>query len=177
MGNKKKAYFLIIIIAVVVMVLSSQIDLWAQVLKDEQNGYSFEYPFGWQAKVFKNSRNLVKGEIVKDKDTGLQIRIYETKNNLQDFVEWYTADFIRQMEGHWGGDMVVFDQQFTNIAGRECFVVIFDFVRKDNKRWFLKQHMWLIEGGILVLQSGTPFELRLLSEPDIYKIARSLKLF
>ena len=147
----------------------------AQVLEDKVNGYSFEYPFDWKAKVFPDSTNVIKGEINKDNNSGLQIRKYPNKGDFRKFVEGYVEEFMQQMQKHWGGEMIIIDKQFTIAAGYECFVISFDFTRRDNKRWFFKQYLWPMETGVLVLQSGTLFELRAFNEPLIDGIAQSLK--
>ena len=175
MQNKYEKYLGFVFLVAAFIVLLMQCSAVAGILEDSVNGYSFEYPFGWKAQVFPDSKDLVKAEINKEANTGVQIRIYKTKRDLRNFLEWYVEDFMRQMQKHWGGDMVVYDQKFANVAGQECFVVMFDFIRRDNKRWFLKQYLWPVDNGVLVLQSGTLFELRLLNEPEIDSIARSLK--
>ena len=175
MGNRGKKFYAFILFIAVVTFFFNQNYVQAGIFEDPVNGYSFEYPFGWKAQGFPNSKNLIKGEINKGKDIGVQIRIYPTKGDLRNFTEWYVEDFMQQMQKHWGGNMVVFDQQFTIVARHECFVVSFDFTRRDNKRWFFKQYLWPIDKGILILQSGTLFKLRLLNEPEIDSIARSLR--
>ena len=175
MVNSRKKYRVLIVFIAAVILFIYQSYVQADVFEDEINGYSFEYPFGWKAQAFSDSKDLVRGEINKDNNTGVQIRIYQKRGDLRDFVKWYVNDFMRQMQKHWGGNMVVYDQQFTTVAGHECFVIIFNFTRMDNKRWFFKQYLWPTDKGILVLQSGTLFELRLLNEPEIDGIAESLK--
>lgn len=71
--------------------------------------------------------------------------------------------------------MVISDEEFTTVAGYECFVIILDFIRRDNKRWFLKQYLWPKGPEVLILQFGTMFEMRTLNEPTIDEITKSLK--
>ncbi|MCK4993701.1 MAG: hypothetical protein KAS13_01470 [Candidatus Omnitrophica bacterium] len=175
MGNRvEKCGALIVLIAVIVLFVNCSY-VQAQVLEDKVNGYSFEYPFDWKAKAFPNSRNLIRGEITKDNNTGAQIRIYQNTGNFRKFVDKYVDDFMRQMQKHWGGEMIISDEKFTIVAGYECFVISFDFTRKDNKRWFFKQYLWPKGAQILILQSGTLFELRTLNEPSVNRIAESLQ--
>lgn len=175
MGNSRKRCCVLIVLMFVFIVFFNSSHVQADVFEDFVNGYSLEYPFGWKAQAFPDLKDLIKAEINKDNNTGVQIRIYQAKKDFRDFIEWYVDDFMGQMQRHWGGNMVVYDQKFTTIAGHECFVVIFDFTRRDNKHWFFKQYLWPADNGILVLQSGTLFELRLLNEPEIDSIAKSLK--
>ncbi len=175
MGNsgKRRRAFIVFIAAVILLFNQSRVQ--AGVLEDKVFGHSFEYPFDWKARAFPDSKNLIKGEINKDNDTGAQIRIYQNAGNFRKFVDWYVDDFVQQMQKHWGGKMVISDKKFTSVAGYECFVISFDFTRRDNKRWFFKQYLWPNGSEVLILQSGTLFELRTLNEPSIDWIAKSLK--
>ena len=148
----------------------------AGTLSDGQNGYSFEYPFNWTGKTFPGSHDLVKGEMVRDNKTGSQVRVYPNNGSADDFYEWYVTDFMKQMEGHWGGKMYVLNKEYLNIGGVPCFVVTFDFTRRDTSRWFFKQYLWPRRGNMLVLQAGTPYEHRQLDEPAFDSIAGSIEL-
>ncbi len=175
MGNSAKKYGrLIILIAAILFSLNCEY-VQAQVLEDLAFGYSLEYPFDWQARVFPDSKNLIRGEINKNNNTGIQLRIYPHVGEFHKFVDWYVDDFMQQMQKHWGGEMVISHEEFTIVAGYECFVISFDFTRRDNKHWFFKQFIWPKEDNMLILQSGTLFELRALNEPSIDWIAKSLK--
>ncbi len=175
MGSDSKKSSLFIVVFVAVILLFNQSYVRAELLEDTLNGYSFEYPFGWQSRAFPDSENLIKGEINKDNNTGIQIRIYQNAGNFRKFVDWYVDDFMQQMQKHWGGKMAISEEEFTSVAGYECFVVSFDFIRRDNKRWFFKQYLWPNGSEVLILQSGTLFKLRALNEPSIDAIAESLK--
>ncbi len=175
MGDSWKRYGLFFLFIAAVILLFNQSRVQAAVLEDTVNGYSFEYPFDWKARAMPASKNLIKGEVNKDNNTGVQIRIYQNTGNFRKFVDWYVDDFMQQMHKHWGGKMRIINEEFTSVAGYECFVISFDFTRRDNKRWFLKQYLWPDGSEVLILQSGTLFELRTLNEPAIDWIAKSLK--
>jgi len=150
--------------------------VYAGVLVDEKNNYSFEYPFDWQVEHFPNSKDLVKADMIKNKATGVQVRVYRNKRSARDFYERHVTDFMEAMEGHWGGDMVVLNKQEKKLGGYDCYMVSFDFTRRDGSRWFLKQHLWPRNGEILMLQSGTPYKYRNLDEPAFDSIAGSLEM-
>lgn len=175
MNNSKKNYNMLIVLMLAVILFCNCKNVQAQVLEDPAYGYSFEHPYDWKAKFFPNSKNLIRGEINKDNNTGAQIRIYPLRESFRNFVDGYVDDFMQQMQKHWGGEMVIIEREFTIVAGYECFFISFDFTRRDNKRWFFKQYLWPKGSEVLVLQSGTQFELRALNEPTIDWIADTLK--
>lgn len=164
-----------IVLIIVCFFLAYPNHLLAGVLIDNINGYSFEYPDQWKAKKFPNSKNLIKGEINKNNNTGMQIRVYPSKEDFREFVQDYVNDFMQQMQKHWSGQMVIISKEYTIVSGYDCFVVSFDFTRKDKKRWFFKQYLWPRDNDVLIIQSGTTYQLRSLNEPLIDEVAKSLK--
>lgn len=177
MVNSGKKYGILGLLILIFVIFYNSGYAQAQVLEDRACGYSFAYPFGWKAQVFPNSKNLIRGEINKNNNAGVQIRIYQNTGNFRGFVDKYVDDFMQQMQKHWGGQMTVSEEEFTRVAGYECFVISFDFTRRDNERWLFKQYLWPKGPDMLILQAGTLFELRALNEPAIDEIAGSLKFF
>ncbi len=144
---------------------------------DTKNGYRMHYPSDWKIDQFPDSEDLVKAEIIKDDQTGLQVRVYEnTGEGLNAFLQWYVPDFDVKMRSRWGGEMKVINQQYKMFDKHRGFVVSFDFTRKDGKHYFFKQYLVSKESKVYVIQCGTLFDLREENEDIFDSIADSFEL-
>jgi len=149
----------------------------AAVLNDRVNGYKLEYPDNWKTEEFFNSQDLVKANILKDKVTGIQVRLESGRNlDFNGFKEWYVGDFINQMQGRWGGSINIIDQGCVLLAGRTGYFFSLDMLREDKQRRFFKIFLIPDKKNILVLQCGTFFNERQQNEPIINAIAGSVVL-
>lgn len=147
----------------------------AEVLNDKVNGYKLEYPANWKKEEFFNSRDLVKANIMKDKITGVQVRLESNRNmDFNGFKQWYVGDFINQMQARWGGSINIVDQGCVIIAGRTGCFFSFDMLRQDNQGRFFKVFLVPYKNNMLILQCGTSFSERKKNEPVINSIAKSI---
>lgn len=163
-------------ILVLILTASLTISAYAgdKILKSEKWGFKFSYPSTWKGKTIPSSTDLVKGSINKDNKTGMQIRLYANrKGNFKSFVNWYVKDFIKQMEGHWGGKIKIVGKSYKKIGKHDGCTISLDFKRADNKRYFFKQYLWPKGNKVYVIQSGTPYSLRYANEPAMDSIAES----
>ena len=163
----RKAFFILVFICASLSVV------WAASFEDSENGYKLEYPLGWSAS--KMSEEVVKGNIFKDKITGVQVRIYDKHNmSLDSYSKWFSSDFIKQMQDRWGGIVKVIKRDNTMMAGYECIITSYDFTRGDGQLRFLKTYLFDHTGNkVYVLQCGTTMDERTVNEPIINSIANS----
>lgn len=165
----KRVFFL----GVVMLFLFPVITL-ALVLEDRVNNYRVDYPSDWSAQSTPNSTDVIKAQIVKDGQTGLQIRIdYNGYGSLKQFVDNYVKRFVLDMQGHWQGKATILENRYTTINGHEAAVISIDFLRGDSQRFFFKHYLWPHGNKVYFIQSGTPFENRSRYEPVIDSIART----
>jgi hypothetical protein len=147
-------------------------------LTDKQNGYSLRYPADWTAKTYPNSRDLVKGDISKGNEAGINIRLNPNhQDSLQGFVSWFVKDFKKQMENHWKGKMTTLDKGYYSIAGRKSFVITFDFKKENGERWIFKDYLVpKNDKEVFVFQGGVEYSKKDEYLPILDKIIKSLKI-
>jgi len=164
-----KIYFMLILFSVVWFSVAQ-----AETLEDSVNGYKIEHPLDWSATTFPNSTDLVKANIFKDSTTGVQVRIDSSRDmDFDSFVKWYSDDFMKQMQGRWGGSIEIIEQKNISLAGENCSVTTFDLKRDDGQRRFFKVYLIPHDGKIYLMQCGSPFDARSSIEPIIDSIAGS----
>ncbi|MBI4707475.1 MAG: hypothetical protein HY761_06075 [Candidatus Omnitrophica bacterium] len=157
----------------VMLILFPAITL-ALVLEDKVNNYRVDYPSDWSAQSTPNSTDVIKAQIIKDNQTGLQVRIdYNRYGDWSQFVDNYIKRFIGDMQGHWQGKAAILEKRYDTINGHEVAIVSIDFLRGDSQRFFFKHYLWPHGNKVYLIQSGTPFENRFRYEPVIDSIARS----
>jgi len=141
--------------------------------EDQENSYKLEYPLGWNAS--KMPEEIVKANIFKDQVTGVQVRIYDSHNMpLDSYSKWFAGDFIKQMQGRWGGSIKIIEQKAISIAGTQGIVISYDFTRGDAKTRFLKTYLFSRSPAkVYILQCGTTKDERPINEPLINSIADS----
>ena len=149
----------------------------ATTLKDNKNNYSIRYPNSWVAKKYPNSKDLVKGDISKGNEAGINIRIYENNQSFSQFIEWYVENFKKDIENHYKGSIETVKKGYVSIDGRKSYVITFDFKRKDGSRWILKEYLVpRNKKEIFVFQAGTEYEHKDENIPIIDKIISTLEI-
>ena len=144
---------------------------------DTKNGYRLHYPSDWTVQQSPDSEDLVKANISKDDETGLQVRVYtDITSNLNTFLEGYVPDFDHKMRQQWGGEMIILEQRYTTFDQQRGFIISFDFKREDGARYFFKQYLISRDNKVYVIQCGTPFDLRSINETLFDSIAESFEL-
>ena len=142
---------------------------------DTKNGYRLHYPSTWTIQQYPDSEDLVKADITKDDETGLQMRVYvNTESGLTSFLEQYVPDFDTQMRRRWGGEMTVIEQRYATFDLQRGFIISFDFIREDGTRYFFKHYLVGRDNRVYVIQCGTPFEVRSANESVFDSIVESL---
>jgi hypothetical protein len=147
-------------------------------LTDKQNGYSLRYPADWSAKTYPNSRDLVKGDISKGDEAGINIRINPIhQDSFEGFIRWFVGDFKSSMENHWKGKMTTIDKDYYSIAGRKSYVITFDFKKNNGERWIFKDYLVPKNNKeIFVFQGGVKYSKKDEYLPILDKIIKSLKI-
>jgi len=147
-------------------------------LLDKKNGYSLRYPASWSAKTYPNSKDLVKGDISKGDEVGINIRINPIhQDSFAGFIKWFVDDFKNQMEGHWKGKMTIIDRGYFTIAGRKSFIITFDFKKDNGQRWIFKDYLVpKNKNEIFVFQGGVEYNKKDEYLPTLDKIIESLKI-
>jgi len=147
-------------------------------LIDKKNGYSLRYPAHWNAKTYPNSRDLVKGDISKGDEVGINIRINPIhQDSFAGFIKWFVDDFKNQMQGHWKGKMTTMSRGYFTIAGRKSFIITFDFKKDNGQRWIFKDYLVpKNKNEIFVFQGGVEYNKKDDYLPTLDKIIESLKI-
>lgn len=166
------------IILILSLTFSSMAFSEAKTLTDKKNGYSLKYPSTWNAKSYPNSRDLVKGDISKGNEAGINIRLNPNyQDSFEGFVDWFIKDFRNQMEGHWKGKMTTLDKKYYSINGKRSFVITFDFKKQNGERWIFKDYLVpKNKKEIFVFQGGVKYDKKDEYLPILDKIISTLKV-
>lgn len=144
-------------------------------MKDTFNKYKIEFPLAWKAVKSPHSKDLIKAEFEKNKETGLQVRIYKTKSNFKNFVDWYVGNYTKQMTQHYHqSTLTVLKKQFSKPPSPRWFYVSFDFTQKPGYRYYVIQYVFPRQNEMFVLQAGCPYAERHSFESTVLRMAKSL---
>lgn len=173
-----KLFRIICIILILFSTFTSIVFSEAKTLTDKKNGYSLKYPSTWTAKTYPNSKDLVKGDISKGNDAGINIRLNPNyQDSFKEFVSWFVKDFRNQMESHWKGKMTTIDKGYYSIDGRKSFIITFDFKKENGERWIFKDYLVpKNDKEVFVFQGGVEYSKKDEYLPILDKIIKSLKI-
>lgn len=136
---------------------------------DHQYRYSVKHPSDWKASIYR-SGIVVANINSPDNKSGLQIRILDSNQPIDRFVNGYVTDFRKSMNA------VLLDQGENTYGPFHGYWATFQSDR-NGKRYFLKSYIIPAGGSrIFVFQSGTPFEQRNSGEIILDSIASSFRL-
>jgi hypothetical protein len=143
---------------------------------DKAGGYQIQYPSNWTLDDQSAANQMVRANIGQGDRVGFQIRVYDDMRQESDaFVDWYAEQFIEDMTGHWGGDMSQAGREHGLIGKEQGSRLTFVLNRRDGEKWFFKHYLWRQGRRVIVLQCGTPVELRQHNEPVLDKIAETFE--
>jgi len=143
---------------------------------DRGGGYQIQYPPNWTLDDNTTAGQMIRANIGHGKTVGLQIRMYDgVEKEFGNFVDWYADQFIEDMRGHWGGEMSVVGREHGRIGKCPGSRLSFVLNRRDGEKWFFKHYLWPQGKRVIVLQCGTPVELRQQNEPVLDKIAETFE--
>jgi len=133
------------------------------------------YPDDWQSNTSHEKGSLVLGGVNLNKQTGLQFRMYHTKMTIENFIDWYVKDYIKQMEGHWQGS----DMEFTQITkpnlGKTYYTTSFTYKQRDGTVYIIHHYFWPLAGKIFVILGGVPETEQLQHELKFDYVAQSVR--
>lgn len=164
-------------ILVFYMILASQ-SLYSQeygVLEDAVNKYKMEFPLDWKLLKKPHSKDLIKAEINKNNETGLQVRIYNNKNSFEKFVDWYVDDYIKQMTTHYkGSSMNIKKKGYSKHPLPKWYAVSMEFSQKPGKNYYVIQYLMPRKDQVFLFQAGCPSEEKESFEKVVTRMVKSV---
>ena len=143
---------------------------------DRGGGYQIQYPSNWTLDDNTAANQMIRANIGQGETVGFQIRMYDdVKKKFGNFVHWYADQFIEDMRGHWGGAMSQAGREHGLVGKYPGSRLSFILNRRDGEKWFFKHYLWPQGKRVIVLQCGTPVELRQQNEPVLDKIAETFE--
>ncbi len=127
------------------------------ILDDLVNNYSLELPASWKITKKSLSKDLIKASAEKDRNTGIQVRLYETNKPFDEFIKWYIEDYIDQMKNHHQARLDIIKEGYLSKKGMRYYYVCIDFTNSRNERYYVKQYLFSGSGNVCILQFGTPY--------------------
>jgi len=119
---------------------------------------------------------MIRANIGQGDRVGFQIRLYDNvEKKFDEFVDRYADHFIEDMQGHWGGEMFQAGRGHGLIGKHPGSRLSFILNRRDGEKWFFTHYLWPHGKQVIVLQCGTPVELRQQNEPVLDKIAETFE--
>ncbi|MCD4817216.1 MAG: hypothetical protein K8S23_00815 [Candidatus Cloacimonetes bacterium] len=146
-----------------------------KIFTDKGKGYEIIYPSYWKFEDKTNDNHMIRADIYKDNNVGLQIRWYSISGVFNGFIDSYIQSFIQEMQGHWKGSIKEEKREFKTIAGKEaCWVWI--YAEKENgERWLFKEYLYKNGTNIIAFQSGVLRIYQDTYEKELDAIANSMK--
>lgn len=144
--------------------------------RDDRFEFEICIPESWR--VTRKNERLVKLDIVSgDGKSGFQIRVQEPYHGTMDaFLDGYVTGFKRDMEGHWGGELVELGRENLILAEGRGIALSFSLRRRDGQTWFFKQYIYPIRNHrIIFVQAGCRQFQRNSVEPLLDEMARSFR--
>ncbi len=146
------------------------------VFQDKAENYLIRYPHDWNLKDNTSAGHMIRADITKDKNTGLQIRIHGAVSaDFDRYVDSYVEQFVEDMKEHWKGSIRETGRRFEEIGANSGCLVTIVFERKDGTNWFFKQYLWPRKDEVHILQCGTPLESQIENEPILDRIAATFE--
>jgi hypothetical protein len=146
------------------------------VFADAGGGYRLHVPPGWSLSDNSRADQLIRADLTKGSDTGVQIRLEALGGSgFESFAREYTGKFERDMRGHWGGTIRELERRDAELGGNDCYIVSLQADRPNGEAWFLKEYLISHGNRVVALQCGTKMGERLLYEPVFDGIAGSLE--
>jgi hypothetical protein len=143
---------------------------------DQGGGYQIQYPSNWMLDDKTAVNQMIRANISRAETVGFQIRMYDAVNDdFDEYVDWYADQFIEDMQGHWGGEMSLAGQEHGLIGKHPGCRLSYTLNRRDGEKWFFKHYLWPQGKRVIVLQCGTPVELRQQTKPVLDKIAETFE--
>jgi hypothetical protein len=143
---------------------------------DRGGGYQIQYPPNWTLDDNTAAGQMIRANIGHGKTVGLQIRMYDgVEKEFGNFVDWYADQFIEDMRGHWGGAMSQAGREHGLVGKYPGSRLSFVLNRRDGEQWFFKHYLWPQGKRVIVLQCGTPVELRQQNESVLDKLAETFE--
>ena len=146
------------------------------IFHDQGGGYQIQHPSNWTLDDKTSVSQMIRANISQGDTVGLQIRMYDdVKEEFDEYVDWYADHFIEDMQGHWGGEMFLVGREDRLIGKHLGCQVSYTLNRRDGGKWFFKHYLWPQARRVIVLQCGTPVELRQQNEPVLDTIAETFE--
>ena len=143
---------------------------------DRDGGYRIAYPSDWMLDDRTAANQMIRADMRQRQTIGFQIRMYEdVRGGFDAYVDRYADRFIEDMRGHWGGEMSVVGREHGPIGKHPGSRLSYVLHRRDGQKWFFKQYLWPQDKRVIVLQCGTPAELRKKAEPVLDRIAETFE--
>lgn len=126
-----------------------------KVFKDRTGGYEVSYPKGWLLVSKSNENGMIRADISKSNEAGLQIRKYSIGNQSSDvFVQSYLGTFIEEMESHWSGKFTQLSYDKRDLPESNYYRVEYSFLRGDGQKWFFIEYVWVQNQMGITFQCG-----------------------
>lgn len=144
--------------------------------RDKGGGYQIQYPSNWTLDDKTAANQMIRANIGQGESVGFQIRMYDdVEKEFDKYVDWYAEQFIEDMQGHWGGEMFQAGRGHGLIGKHPGSRLSFILNRQDGEKWFFKHYLWPQDTRVIVLQCGTPVEVRQQNEPVLDEIAETFE--
>jgi len=126
-----------------------------KIFKDRTGRYEVSYPKGWTLVSKSNENGMIRADISKGNEAGLQIRKYNISNkSSDDFVKVYLENFVQEMERHWSGKFTQLSFDKRDLKESRYYRVEYSFLRGDGQKWFFIEYVWVKEETAIAFQCG-----------------------
>lgn len=141
---------------------------------DDPAGYSLEVPEGWSLSPRTTGDGLIRADITGGDGTGIQVRLMPlSQSGFDAAVSRLLRDYIRDMSGHWGGN-VVETGRITPEVGERALTVRLRASRDDGSVWYLQESFVSSGDMLVVLQGGCAWTERGLARPAFDAMVESI---
>ncbi|MBU1043838.1 MAG: hypothetical protein KJ915_05505 [Candidatus Omnitrophica bacterium] len=137
---------------------------------DSEYGYSIKYPLDWYSKI--NRSGMVLADInTKDNKSGLQIRVTQSNQSIDDYVLRYIDKFKQDMQAQ------LTNQEYMLIDNKKAYKISFQANRR-GKDYLLLSYIMADDqtARVFIFQAGVLYDQRYEIIPVLDAIAGSFEL-
>lgn len=123
-------------------------------------GYRVPVPEDWQLADHTGKNQLIRADITRDKNAGIQIRLQRcTTGDFNQLTASASRQYRQDMSRHWGGDCVELGSE-TVSPGPAVATRRFRLDRKDGQRWYLQLSCVCLRDNLIIMQGGCLWDER-----------------
>ncbi len=125
-----------------------------EIVFSDPAGYEFTLPIGWTLYDKSKSGKLIRADITKGNNSGIQIRLTKCKaENFENWVNKSIEKYKTDMSQHHKGEIKETDRENVNIGDGAVSVSLYA-KWASGKEWYFQEVFILFGDKVVIMQGG-----------------------